>query len=332
MSKKNHTELVGEDELPVIALDNKRRPAREISFGNTKGWKFYISVKELLPDWWYEFNGKVESSHKSSGFNSKYKNIEVFAKHKVKDKTERQFFIWMISPRKVWERNAKTGHKRYQVPWLGDWHARRRNGYWETENKEHIKSLRKAITENVQSGTAIRATSPFIVQSLLRWSRLADKVDELFKGEPFVDESPHSKNNIQRFKLYTSMHEQVEELKTKTIKEWMRIHGVDPNNPHEMADMATMAQLVGQSAAASALTGYSIGSSLSPQNGNDGKPNGNNVLSLNGQGIVISPDALLLAQHLAQHSTTFKKPLPSIIEGEELIKPKEKTNGHSKAN
>jgi hypothetical protein len=332
MSKKHHKNIIDDDELPVIALDGKRNPADYPSF-DSKGWRYYIKIKPVLIDWWNEFNGSLVTNRTNGGHKNRYRDIEHFARHKAKG-IERQWLVWMISPRKVWERESIT-HKKHVVPWLGDWKARRRNGYWETENKEYIRSLRQAMKDNVSSGQAIRATSPFHVKSLMRWERLADKIDELFEGKPFVDENPHSKSNASRFALYTSMHEKVDGLKASVIHEWMRIHGVDPKNPHEMADMGIMAQMVGQSAAASALTGFAAASSLQPMSGQDGKPNGEQMLNLNGQGIVISPDALLLAQHLVKHSQTFKKPLPPMIEGEvvkEVVKDSSKDKSNGKAN
>jgi hypothetical protein len=333
MGKRHREKEIDDDELPIVAVDHQKKGklASEISY-DTAGWKFYLRIKELLPDLWYEFNGAVKADSKNRT-KQRYRDIEHFAKHKFKDHKERKWFVWMCSPNKVYRREAKN-HKRYNVPWLGDWYARRRNGYWETENKEQIKYLQKAIKENVQSSQAIRATAPFIVKSLMRWERLSDKVDSLFQGEPFVDENhPGSKNNIQRFKLYTSMHAEIENLKVSVYEWWMRIHGIDPKNPHEMADMATMAQMVGQSAAAGALTGYTAGN-FQPIVNEQGKANGSHVLQVNGQGVVIPPDALLLAQHLVKNATTFKRPLPPIVEGE-LVKEdkvKEKSNGHAKAN
>lgn len=325
MSKHKHK--IDEDELPVIALDRERRAAEYPGF-ETKGWKFYIKIKPQLMDWWREFNGELKAD-RTKGVRNKYKTVYHFAKEKIKDHTERNWLIWMIGPKKVWERDA-INHKRYIVPWLGDWQARRRNGYWETENREQIKYLKNAIKDNLEASKAIRATSPFVVQTLMRWVRLQEKIDKLFDGEPFGDEVP-SKQALARFKLYTSMHQQVEELKENTYKTWMMIQGVDPKSPHEMWDMTTVAQAIGQSAAAGALTGYTAGS-MQPVLDQDGKPNGHQQLNLNNQGIVISPDALLLAQHLVKHSQTFKRPLPA-IEGEIVQEEKkEKANGHSKAN
>jgi hypothetical protein len=337
MSHKQET--VGDEELPVIALDYKRRIADKVNC-NEKGWKFYIKIKDQLPDWWYKYNGEVhnhQSKYSNKHLKPKYRNIHEYAKYRFSDKQEREWFEWMISPKKVWERKAISSHKkRFEVPWLGDWEARRRNGYWETDNKEQIRYLQKHIKETVTSNQAIKATAPFIVQSLVRLVRLQDKVDKLFDGEPFLDDNPTSKTNLIRFKLYTSMHEQIEKLKTPVYEWWMRVHGVDPKDPHGMWDMSTMVQAVGQSAAAGALTGYTASmqpNTMQPMIGPDGKPNGDQMMNLNGRGIVIPPDALLLAAHLVKHSKTFNKPLPPIIEAEEIKEDKkEKSNGHAKAN
>src|ERR1700756_800309 len=226
--------LEDEEDQPIVALDEKGKKATEDSF-RSNGWQYYLKIREYLPDWWYEFNGAVNGGADRNNYQRnkpKHRNIESFVKKKTKNKQDRQWLLWMIGPKKVWEREAiSNGHKRshkhrnrYQVPWLGDWYKRRRNGYWQTENKEQIKGLAKAIKDNVASSAAIRATAPFIVQDLMRWVRLGEKVDELFQGEPFYpDEKPNSKVNLLRFKLYKDMHTEIMEKKFSVIKEWMRI-------------------------------------------------------------------------------------------------------------
>src|ERR1700679_1668048 len=135
--KSKHVEVVGDDELPVIALDYKRRVADGVNC-NEKGWKFYISIKDRIPDWWFQFNSNIHSGpskYNSRGGKPKYHNARDFAEHKFKDpknKQLRRWLEWMISPKKVWQREALSSGgpnsgKRYEVPWLGDWEARRRN-------------------------------------------------------------------------------------------------------------------------------------------------------------------------------------------------------------
>lgn len=335
-----------EYEEPIIPIDRNGTRALENSI-DSKGWRFYMKIRDYLPEWWYEFNGAINPGRNK--VRCKYKSIKAFSIKKLKHKEERQFLIWMIGPRRIWDEEAishkpntdKSKKVRHVVPWLGDWKRRRRNGYWEVENKEHIKGLSRAIKENVDSMQAIRATAPFIVSELMRWIRLHEKVDEVFDGKPLLmDEEPDSKNNIKRYNLYTRMHEDVQKKVSHTIKDWMRIHGVNPNNPHEMADMATLAQMAGQSAAMGAVGGLAAGLGFNSIPNGNGEPSGSNLLQVGESRVVITPDALLLANHLTKHSELFKKPLPpiegvgKIIQDEEENKSngKSKTNGHSKAN
>lgn len=292
------------------------------------GWKFYTKIKESIPDLWSEYYGARRSNGRPE-----HKTIESFAKKKFKDRKERYYFIWMISPKHVWEEESKSEESKFHVvPWLGDWNKRRKKGFWVTEDRQQIKGLAKAIETNVNSGEAIRATAPFIVQQLMRCVRLSEKIDEMFAGEPFLDgEHPTKKGAFGRYKQYREMQNEVWSDMQARIGTWMRIHGVNPNNPHEMADMANMALAISQGASAAALTGLTAGMHMLPNA--DGTPSGSHLLTTDNQKLVIGPDALLLAKHLTDHQNMFKKPLPKIepvtIEGE--VK-KEKTNGHAKAN
>lgn len=340
MSKMSKKHIEYDEPIIPINRDGTRAVADESS-RSSKGWKFYLEVKDDLPEWWHEFNGLS----KSNSLRVKYKTIEQFAKKKLSNKQERIYFIWMTGPRRIWDEEAISDDskhrkkKRHVVPWIGDWKRRRRNGYFETENKEQIKGLTRAIKENVDSAQAIRSTAPFIVNEMMRWIRLHEKIDDLFDGKPFYDnEPPDSKGNIKRYSMYTRMHEEVEKKLSYSLRNWMRIHGVNPNNPHEMADMATLAQLAGTSAALGAVGGLTAGMGFNQIPNQNGQPSGNNLLTVGDNRVLISPDTLMLAQHLTRHSELFKKPLPpiegKIVSQDEDERPngKSKSNGHSKAN
>lgn len=298
------------------------------------GWKFYLRVKDQLPDWWEEFNGTDVS--KKHGIKRKYRDVKHLAKAKLKDRTSRQYLIWMIGPKSVWKEEARAENSsKYMVPWLGDWYQRRRNGAWLDGNKPVIKQLRKAIKEQLDSNKSIKAAAPFIVQMLLRKVKLQEKIDEMFAGEPFYsDERPDSKNNKQRFHYYLSLCNEVDKSITKCIHEWMRLNGVNPKNPHEMADMATMVGAFGQVGASAALTGMMTGMQMIPNQ--DGTPSGSHMLPMgDGHGIVVTPDALLLAKHLSDHGKTFNKPFQTIEQDAVIVeeeKPNGKANGKHKAN
>jgi hypothetical protein len=321
MSKREQEDWL-EDEEELEILSDEAKSSKEYE---SAGWKFYLKLKDLLPDWWREFNGEV-TYRKHKGSMNHHRCIESFAKKKLKDKLERKFFIWMVSPKKVWEQEALSKHgNKKRVPWLGDWEAKRKNGYWLT-NRALVGSLRKAVRENLESGKAIRATAPFIIQVLMRRQRLVEKINEKFQGEPFyADERLDSKNNQRRVNTYRKMLLEAESDIFGAIHEWMRIHGVNPKNPHEMADMATLAALSGQVGASAALTGMTAGLNMQPIPGQ----NGSHLLTTgDGNNVVVSLDALMLAAQLRNHESTFKRPLP-VIEAEEVPK-KEKTNGHAK--
>lgn len=325
MSKKHHIDWLEDEEESI--LPDKHSTDKNYQ---SPGWKFYVKIKDQLSDLWYEFNSAVKDKSKV-----KYRDAHSFAKRKFKDKEQRKYFEWMISPKKVWLEEASSSKGKYVVPWLGDWSKRRQTGYWNTETKEHIKGLTNAIKENVESSQAIRATAPFIVQELMRCIRLKEKIDDLFGGEPFDGTELNPKKQSSRFKHYRTMHNDVWTDMQSRINMWMIIHGVSPTNPHEMQDMATLAQLIGQSSAASALTGMTAGLGINsslpgqPQTDNTGT-----TLVLNGNKVEIPLDALLLAQHLVKHSTTFNKPLPAIIDAEVIKKEdkEEKVNGKDKHN
>src|ERR1039458_992659 len=216
MSKHDQLDWDLEDNEPITALDNNGNSANAESF-TSEGWKFYLKIKDLIPDWWAEFNGALNNSHNNFHNKVKYRNIESFGKKKFKHSQERQYFLWMIGPKRIWERDAlsQKHSKRHVVPWLGDWNKRRLNGYWVTDNREQIKGLKAAILDNVESSQAIKATAPFIVQDLMRWVRLNEKIDKLFDGEPFSDDKPNSKSNLERVKLYMQLRSQVIDLRSE---------------------------------------------------------------------------------------------------------------------
>jgi hypothetical protein len=323
MSHKHNLDFLEEESI----LPPKHGKDKDKNY-QSPGWKFYVKIKDQLSDLWYEFNSAVKDNTKV-----KHRDAHSFAKKKFKHREQRQYFEWMIGPKKIWEQEAESSNGKYVVPWLGDWHKRRQTGYWNTETREHIKGLTSAIKENVESSQAIRATAPFIVQELMRCVRLKEKIDDLFQGEPFDGTELNPKKQGHRFKQYLSMHREVWVDMQSRINMWMRIHGVNPDNPHEMQDMATLAQLIGQSSAASALTGMTAGLGINPSlPGQPVTDDKGMSLQVNGSKVEIPLDALLLAKHLVDHSRTFQKPLPA-IDGEVIeVKKEDKVNGKDKHN
>lgn len=299
-------------DLPVLAKEEiKKKKAKKFNY-NSSAWRYYLDVRYKFAEWWNEFNGALD--HKTR---PKYRNIRSFVESRTKNKQHREWLLYMLGPRPHEEHG-----KQRTIPYVGDWVRRRKNGYWSEENKYQIKSLAKAIKDNLEKGETIRATAPFLIQELCRVNRLISKLDELFGGNPFLDENPTSKGNKIRFETYAKMYNTLFTMKTNAVHELMRVHGVNPEEPNQMWNMGVIAEAMGRVGAAGALTGAAAAGGTLP--------------GLRPDQIVMSRSALLMANHLQTHANVFKVPLPEdkIVEGElvEKHKNKEKTNGHTKAN
>src|ERR1700691_251043 len=99
MGRHQEKELDEEDQVEI--LSDEEKSAKEYE---SVGWKLYLKLKDLLPDWWEEFNGQV--TYRKKGNIAHHRSIESFARKKLKDKKERNLFIWMVSPKQVWEYEA----------------------------------------------------------------------------------------------------------------------------------------------------------------------------------------------------------------------------------
>jgi hypothetical protein len=292
-------------DAPIIPEDKK-----EDSYAHS-GWKFYLKVRIHLNDYWQEFNSSLDKKQ-----NPKYKTVRRFAESKFKKTEERDLFYLMTCSYQEYEACARETHKansRMIVPWVGDWVKRRKNGYWQESNSVYIKSLRKTIKDNQNSTEAIKATGPFLIQEMMRYSRLQGKIEQAFGGEPFLDEAPTTSANKKRFDVFIEMLAKVTGMKMKLLHEWMRIHGVNPHRPNEMWNMSALAQSFGQVGAAGALTGAAA------------VQQGIMLSNPNGQPTLLSRDALLMADHLTDMTKAFQD--TTVKEKVIDAKPKEKTNG-----
>ncbi len=309
-SSKQWAWLGKEAELPIIPSEKCRYDY------DSKGWKYYLTIKFDLQDWWDEFNSKLDK--RGSVY---FKTLDQFIRHKSTSSQQRQWLKEMLG-----HQPEDFGKKRLSVPWLGDWYRRRKNGSWSIDNKIQLKGLQKAIESTVDSTEAIKACAPFLIQEMLQYEKLREKINNVFGNEPFFrDEAPTSNSNKKRFRTYMSMLTKVTGMKVRLIQEWMRINGIDPRNPHEMWDMATLAQLSGSIGAAGALTGFTAASNI-----NGIQPG--NPFNLPQPSNVVSPTTYLLAEHLAEHARIFKKPLKSLDSVEKDIPVKDVSSKKEKAN
>jgi hypothetical protein len=317
MAKDNDTEMDGleiDDSKPIIPSNKIKQNVSTSS----PGYKFYAKIRDYLPEYWDDFSTTIYKGK------PKYRTVRTFAQKKFKSKTEQRLFILMTASVDEWEAHSHTEQgksDKHTCPWLGDWEAKRRNGYW-TSNTVHARYLKNALKETVESSKAIKATAPFILQMLMRWSKMEEKIDLAFGGEPFLEDNPSSSKNSQRFRAYKDALQAVTDQKLKLIREWMRIHGVNPDSPNEMFNMGVLAQLTGQVGAAAALTGFAAGQQGFALQNPQGAPT------------IISRDSLLLADHLTQHRAQYIDAVidDDVVHQQTHDKDKEKVNGKSKHN
>lgn len=287
---------------PINPIESQRNKID----ANSKAYTYYRKIQERLPDWWEQFNGKLDKNGRL-----KYGTIRDFILSKVtRGSKEYGWLLKMIGP----DQKPEPGEKRI-VPWLGDWERRRQTGFGVLDNMEKVKPLVEAIQKNLEAAESIRSFAPLHLSDVMLYQKMIEQVQEAFSGKIFLDGDPLSSKNIARFKAYQSMVKTLVLMKQRIGLEWIRVHGVDPMNPHEMRDMV---QLAGSIGGAAMLTGIAAGQRMVQG------PNGQTVMQPR-----FTDDALLLAEHLTQHAHTFKKPLPT-IEAEVLPQKdekKEKTNG-----
>lgn len=285
-------DMYSTSDIPINPIVD--RPSGKKYKGMNKGWTYYDAIRQLLPEWWEEFNGDLDGYGRL-----KFTTIRLFIKSKTNKHDEQRYLYQMLGP--------VNKHQNSEVPWLGDWDKRRRNGFGLLDNSDKIKPLLKAIKENLAAADSIKSLVPFLLDDLVQYSNLQKQIHEAFAGKAFLREkhADHQSNRL-RFETYKQMLAACTALKVKVSKEIMRLYGVDPDTPQQMRDMVQMAGGIG---AAAALTGIAAGQQVPGLGTGIQTPNGTMVAPY-------TYDALMLAQQLTRHAHTFKKPLPQVIDAE----------------
>lgn len=177
----------------------------------SKDYKFYEQTTPKLPEWWEEFNTQL-----NEGGGYKYKNVFQFARAKGKNEKERDLIYEMIGPEPERKRNLK-------VPWLGDWKRRRVATYYTPCLPYNVKKLAKACREKLDNVEAIRSTAPYLVQELAQYSKLAEKINELF-GE---DEKP----TMEKVDRFLDLQIKVTNMKITLVTKYWNAHGFNEEDP-----------------------------------------------------------------------------------------------------
>ncbi len=151
-----------------------------------------------------------------------------------------------------------------------------------------------SVKQSLDSAAAIARMAGPIERDLLRCERLQRRVDAAFGDNLFLpDQSPLSPRNRKRFTKYFEMMKSLTMLKIKLIHEFMRVHGVNPSNPHEMWAKGEVACGIGAAAGPAMAP--------SPEFASDHS-------RIRQQPIEASEEVVRLAQHLTRHAHSMKQP------------------------
>jgi hypothetical protein len=202
-------------------------------------FRFYREVQPRLAQWWEEFSQELDQ--KTGG--PKYKTIYQFARAKSKVPRERDWIAHMIGPEPATynQKNGKAPGRWLRIPWLGDWKARRMNGYWAPEHPAKIKALAQSLKEKLVGLEAVRSAAPYLVQMMARYMKLAEQVDQVFAGQPLDMNDGPSEKNKARFYSYLEMQKAVTGMQLRLFHEWMLVHGVSTDgNPVQITQVNQM--------------------------------------------------------------------------------------------
>jgi hypothetical protein len=207
----------------------KNKLGRGYFSNNNPAYRYYQTIAPKLARWWDEFSGELDP--KNGG--PRYRTVHQFAVAKSKDAREQEWIAQMIGPEPAafnWKckDNGKNG-KWLRVPWLGDWKARRTNGYWAPEHPAKIKSLVRSLKDKLQGFEAVQSSAPYLVQEMATYMRLSEQVDQVFAGQALDLNEGISDKNKARFYTYLEMKKAVTRVKLRLLHEWWTCHGLSTN-------------------------------------------------------------------------------------------------------
>lgn len=214
-----------------VDFDSPIAPSKEFRTNKKeKPYKFYLEVREKLPEWWEEFNTALEESGML-----KYRSVRQIALTKVKNRRQQELLCEMIGPR--------PDRKRLRVPWLGDWQQRRMGIQVGPPLPEEIKTLTQSFRDKLAAVEAVRSAAPLLIAELARYMKVAEEIDKMFAGMPLnPNYRPDSSENQTRFRAYRVMQFSLTRMKLELLDQWMTIHGVDPKDPVQVFQLNTISQ------------------------------------------------------------------------------------------
>lgn len=190
--------------------------------------------------WWEDFHLGL---NERGGF--KYRRLVSFIKVKSKSQQQKTFLNWYLGPKEPgWEKLPEAERYKWVTGGPVDWVERRKTGGW-----FHEVSLKKVMSEIARRSNAYEkmaeAGDKMTLPALVRAEKMAQMVDEAFRGEAFLP-SLSFDQNMERAGKYLSLHERVQSLRGRALKLYALSQGIN------FDDMSGLVQLMTASAMAAA--------------------------------------------------------------------------------
>jgi hypothetical protein len=136
----------------------------------------------------------------------------------------------MIGPAPV--RACNGENELLRVPYLGNWEQRRRNRFYVFDDLTKAKAVQEALKHRHELYEATRALAPLIAKRMAFWCQVRDQITEGYAGTLFEDnKSVTDPQQEKRVDEFLEWQERVEDVILRLEEQWMRIHGVDPQDP-----------------------------------------------------------------------------------------------------
>lgn len=259
---------------------------------SSKGKQFWKSIK--WDEWWHEFTTELRTDGVY-----KYPTVWSFAKAKGNTAKEAQLIYYAIGP----QPDLPPG-KRQPLPYLGDWQKRRREGFWDGEDK--VKAVDALIDERKDALAVAKASSRITLRFIEKIAMASEKIDEYFAGMPLsMAEGIDDKSNFRRLNRWIKAQRDLFAI-LKEAKELFLLENGIPADAKELNSFLSMAVF---SLGANREGQPQLNAAVVSANGNgNGHQNGQNG---------DSPTLKKMMSMVMNKAAAFNLPLPTLDEEED---------------
>lgn len=207
----------GRKKAPIPITSHKPRAVQDQKDPTLTDMKaFYDSVN--WAEWWEEFYLKLGPSGLPE-----YRSTWTFCSRKAKNDVQRKFLLWLTGEKGTDQYNAQYAKVVPDGP--QDWPARRKSGGW--FNDSSLKAITRGIRTRMFALDALReAGNGLTLNSFVRMESLAQKIDEAFNGQPFIETLTFAEN-VARANVYLSLQEKVLHMIGEAQELYANSHGIN---------------------------------------------------------------------------------------------------------